>query len=373
MVSIQQIKQQKQDIIRRYSKPENLQGFIQVLNTLTPLVLLWWSIKLSAEVSYWLVAAETGLLCLFSLRTLVLMHECGHGSMFRSRWLNRTFGFIFGVLTGMPQYVWSQHHDYHHSNNGNWEKYRGPLTTPSVQEYEAMSDAQQRTYRRTRNVLFAPLGGFVYLVFNPRFTWLKGSLQCFVHVVRNKIAQPRVAWRTHVESFKTGYWQSRAEYWHMFWNNIVLACVWIGMCWAIGTGLFLIVQLVSLSLAGGIGIALFTVQHNFEHAYATDSDRWCYDCGAIQGTSFLVLPAWLNWFTASIGYHHIHHLSAKIPNYRLVECHKEYSQLFDGVTRIYLSQMLYSLTCLLWDAKAERIISFAEHARQVEERLTRVS
>jgi omega-6 fatty acid desaturase (delta-12 desaturase) len=115
-------------------------------------------------------------LCLFHLRALVLMHECGHGSLFRTRWLNPAFGFFFGVLSGMPQYVWSRHHDFHHANNGNWEKYRGPLTTLSVDEYQAMTQSQQQIYKHSRNFALAPFGGFVYLVFNPRFTWLKERL-----------------------------------------------------------------------------------------------------------------------------------------------------------------------------------------------------
>jgi omega-6 fatty acid desaturase (delta-12 desaturase) len=311
-VSIQHIKQQKQDIIRRHSKPSNLKGLLQVLNTLGPVALLWWAAVVGADVSYWLIAAATLLLCLFNLRVLVLMHECGHGSMFRTRELNRAFGFLFGVVAGMPQYVWSQHHDFHHATNGNWEKYRGAITTQSVDEYEAMSEAQQRLYRSTRSVALAPLAGFVYLIFNPRFTWLKGSVAFMVHLLRSKIARPHDSMKVHAESFKTRYWQSRAEYWHMFWNNIALLSVWIAMCIAIGPGLFFSVYVISLSVAGGIGIALFTLQHNFEHAYATDSERWCYDTGAIEGTSFLVLPGWLNWFTASIGYHHIHHLSAEL-------------------------------------------------------------
>jgi omega-6 fatty acid desaturase (delta-12 desaturase) len=97
---------------------------------------------------------------LFTLRILVLMHECGHGSLFKTPVLNRVFGFVFGVISGMPQFVWSQHHDYHHATNGNWDKYRGPLTTRSVTEFDAMTEAQRRSYLRIRSLAFAPIGGF---------------------------------------------------------------------------------------------------------------------------------------------------------------------------------------------------------------------
>ena len=146
----------------------------------------------------------------------------------------------------------------------------------------------------------------------------------------------------------------------MFCNNVALLSIWALMCWACGSALFFTIYLLSLSIAGGMGIVLFTVQHNFEHAYASDGERWDYDAGALEGTSFLALPGWLNWFTANIGYHHIHHLSANIPNYRLVECHAEYEHLFPQVPRLKLSEVHQALKCILWDRRARRIISVAE-------------
>ncbi len=122
----------------------------------------------------------------------------------------------------------------------------------------------------------------------------------------------------------------------MFWNNAVLLSWWAVMCWTCGAALFFPIYLVTVSLAGGAGIVLFTVQHNFEHAYASDTADWDYDTGAISGTSFLILPEFLNFFTANIGYHHIHHLSPRIPNYCLVDCHNTYPHLFTEVRTIAL-------------------------------------
>jgi acyl-lipid omega-6 desaturase (Delta-12 desaturase) len=150
----------------------------------------------------------------------------------------------------------------------------------------------------------------------------------------------------------------------MLVNNLVLLSVWVLMCFACGTGLFFFIYLLTVSIAGGAGIVLFTVQHNFEHSYASDDAHWDYDTGALEGTSFLVLPYWLNWFTVDIGYHHIHHLSASIPNYRLVKCHNEYQHLFGRVTRVKLSEVLGALDCILWDTRAQRIISMTEYRQQ---------
>jgi omega-6 fatty acid desaturase (delta-12 desaturase) len=358
------IKQHKRVMISRFGKSDNIKGLTQVLTTLVPLALLWSVAVLCASRFWWVTAIAVLLIALFLLRVFALMHECGHGSLFRSRWLNRTVGFLLGVVTGMPQYVWSQHHGYHHAHNGNWDKYRGPYSTLSVDEYGALTAARQRMYRQKCSLAAAPLAGFIYLIFMPRFTWIKGTVGLALHVIGGKLARRQVSLHEHAAGYRCRYWKNAREYWHMSWNNMVLLSIWALMCAACGSALFFTVYLLSLSIAGGMGIVLFTVQHNFEHAYASDGECWDYDAGALEGTSFLALPGWLNWFTANIGYHHIHHLSANIPNYRLVECHAEYEHLFPQVPRLKLSEVHQALKCILWDRRARRIISVAEYQQR---------
>jgi acyl-lipid omega-6 desaturase (Delta-12 desaturase) len=351
-------------MIARYAQSQDVKGLAQVLTTLIPFALLWWAAVLLAGASAWLAAIPLPFIILFTVRGFGLMHECGHGSLFRHAWVNRGVGFLFGVMSGMPQFVWSQHHNYHHAHNGNWDKYRGPYTTLSIDEYAALSERRQRLYRFKCSVLAAPLAGFIYLIANPRVTWLRGSIGLVIHVVRRKLAQPRVSLRAHAASFSTRYWKSAREYRHMLWNNLALLGVWASMCYACGISTFFCIYVLSVSIAGGAGIVLFTVQHNFNSSYASDNEHWDHDTGAIEGTSFLVLPRWLNWFTVNIGYHHIHHLSASIPNYRLVACHDEYQHLFSGVTRVRLCGVLDALKCILWDRHAQRIISVAEYQQR---------
>jgi omega-6 fatty acid desaturase (delta-12 desaturase) len=364
-LSVDLIKQNKRVMISRFGKSDNIKGLTQVLTTLLPLALLWWAAVRSASSFWWVTATAVLLITLFLLRVFALMHECGHASLFRSRRLNRAVGFLLGVVTGMPQYVWSQHHNYHHAHNGNWDKYRGPYSTLSVDEYASLTAARQRMYRQKCSMAAAPVAGFIYLIFNPRFTWIKGTVGLVRHVIAHKLARPAVSLRRHAASYQCRYWKNAREYWHMSGNNMVLLGMWVLMCWACGSALFFSIYLLSLSIAGGMGIVLFTVQHNFEHAYASGSERWDHDVGAIEGTSFLALPGWLNWFTANIGYHHIHHLSANIPNYRLVECHAEYQHLFRDVARLKLSEVSHALKCILWDARAGRIISVAEYRQRI--------
>jgi acyl-lipid omega-6 desaturase (Delta-12 desaturase) len=358
------IRQHKRVMISRFGESDNLKGLTQVLTTLVPLVLLWWVAVRCAPAFPWVTALAVLLMILFILRVFALMHECGHRSLFRSRRLNRVVGFVLGVVTGMPQYVWSQHHNYHHAHNGNWDRYRGPYATLSVDEYAALTATRQRMYRQKCSMAAAPLAGFIYLIFNPRFTWIKGTAGLVLHLIAGKLARPDVPLREQAASYQCRYWKNPREFWHMSWNNIVLLGIWALMCWVCGSALFFSIYLLSVSMAGGIGIVLFTVQHNFEHAYASDNERWDYDTGAMEGTSFLALPGWLNWFTANIGYHHIHHLSASIPNYCLVECHAEYQHLFLGVARLKLSEVHNALKCILWDTRARRIISVAEYRQR---------
>ncbi len=361
MSTIAGLKELKRTIIARHARPDNVKGFSQVLTTLLPLAALWYGAVLSVNLSYWLTAAVIALMSLFLLRGFVLMHECGHGSLFRTARLNRAFGFLFGVVAGMPQYVWSRHHQHHHSTNGNWNKYRGPLNVIPTNEYAAMTLLQQRRFTNARSIRLVPLAGFLYFIFHPRISLLRGSVSLLHYIIKSKIARPGISIKAHALAFKTPHWSSAREYWHMFCNNVVLISLWGLMAWAVGPLLFLVCYTVSVSLAGGAGILLFTVQHNFEHSYASHDEGWDSDTAAIKGTSFLVLPRWLNWFTANIGYHHIHHLSARIPNYRLRECHDENQHLFSAVTRIRLSEIPRAFRCILWDTLSRRIVSVAEY------------
>lgn len=348
------LEQRKRAMVRRYGAGSNRIGLIQVLTALVPLTGLWALALWSWGRHPWLAAAAIAGITLFLIRVFALMHECGHGALFASRGLNRLAGFAFGVVSGMPQFVWAQHHDYHHRNNGNWERYRGPLSTLSVAEYSALTPGQRRLYRLTRHILLAPVGGFIYLIFNPRYNWLKGNLSFASHLARGR----------RPADFRTRHWKTWREYRHISANNAALLTAWWQMVELAGAATFFPIYLISLSLAGGVGIMLFTVQHNFEHAYAAATEDWNHDTGAMHGTSFLVLPGWLNWFTANIGYHHVHHLSAAIPNYRLVECHRANADLFGTVQRLYLKDVPGALQCLLWDQAGGRIVSFAQYERE---------
>ena len=256
MLSQAQWQAHKRAIVESYATPNDGRGWLQMLSVAAPVALLWFAIRQASTDSPWLVAAATVGLSLFMLRGFVLMHDCGHHSLFRSRRLNRIGGFLLGVLAGMPQQVWAENHRYHHVTNGNWAKYRGPLNVACVSDYLAMDAGQRRRYRYTRDILMAPFAGCLYFLVNPRVTWLRATW----HLLRRRLtrARPQAG-----DGLPPGV--TMAHYRYMTWNNLALLSAWGLMAWAIDPCLFFACYVISGSLAGGYGIVLFTVQHNFEH------------------------------------------------------------------------------------------------------------
>jgi len=357
MLTPAQWQARKRAIVDRYATPSNRRGSLQLLSVFAPIAGLWIAIRQASHGSMWIVAAATLCLSLFLLRGFVLMHDCGHHSLFRSKSLNRLAGFLLGVLAGMPQQVWAENHRFHHVTNGNWTRYRGPLNVARVSDYLAMNAGERRRYRYSRDILLSPIAGCLYFLVNPRITWLRASVQ----LLRHRLA--RTGRQESLARVPLSNCASLAHYRYMTWNNLFLLAASGLMAWAVGPWLFLGCYVVSGSLAGAYGIVLFTVQHNFEHSYASADEGWDRDEAALRGTSFLILPRWLNWLTADAAYHHVHHLCASVPNYRLAACHKEHELLFSGVRRVRLFEIPAALKHILWDLTARRLVSVAEAVR----------
>ncbi len=342
----------------QFATPCNRMAVWQCLSTVIPIAGIWFAIAtidLDSLRNVLIAVGLAGLLTLFLLRVFVLMHDCGHNSLFRSRLGNRAMGFVFGVLAGMPQMVWARHHQYHHQTNGNWARYRGPLNIATVEQYRAMSPAAQRRYRMSRSIWLAPLAGFFYLILSPRITWLRATAalaRCSVS--RSDEGELSIA---QLSSFGTPYCRSICDYRHMLWNNLALLSAAAGLALCMGLARFVPFYLLPLSLAGGGAIVLFSIQHNFDGSYASGDEGWDRQRAALDGTSLLVLPRWLNWFTADIAYHHVHHLCARVPNYRLASCHDQHAAHFRQVRRISLAQVPRHARCILWDRESRSIVS----------------
>lgn len=310
--------------------PDTIRSVRQLAVTAAGFVLLWLAMLWSLEVSY----ALTLLLAIpasgFLVRLFMIQHDCGHGSYFRSRWARDTVGFVIGVLTLTPYHYWRRTHAHHHAHSGDLDfRGFGDVDTLTVREYEALSPLKRLGYRVYRHpLILLGVGGLYHFLIKHRYP---------SDVPRD--------WK-----------QAWASVW---WTNAALGGILITAWLTIGLDRFLMVQAPVTLITCATGVWLFYVQHQFEETYWHRHEEWDFVEASIRGSSHLVLPRPLQWITASIGLHHVHHLSARVPNYRLQECLDGTPEL-QVATRIGILDgwRLFRLT--LWDEDARRLIGFRE-------------
>lgn len=312
--------------VEKYRQPSTARALLQIANTFIPYALLWYFMYLSLAVSWWLIAPLAVLAGMFLVRIFIIFHDCGHGSYFPSQRANEIVGFIAGVLTFTPFYHWRWEHAIHHTTAGHLDKRgMGDIWTMTVQEYLEASRWKRFAYQLARNPV-------VLFVIAP----------VFMFVVMQRYPKPGASPR------------ERHSVW---WTNLAALCMAIGLSGIFGTVAYLLIQLIVLGVGGAIGVWMFYVQHQFEDVYWERGDNWDYAAAALQGSSFYKLPRVLQWFSGNIGFHHIHHLSVRIPNYNLQKCH-EADPLFLQVKPLNLTASLKSLTLRLWDEEARRLVGY---------------
>ncbi|SKB16040.1 Fatty acid desaturase [Planktothrix sp. PCC 11201] len=344
-------------VLSPYRKSNNLWGTYQILNTVIPYLLLWILAVKAAAISLWLLPPIMVLITLFSVRCFSLMHDCGHYSLFSSKKVNRVVGFILGVINAIPQYPWSRGHAYHHKTNGDWERYRGPSALISTEEFAKLSPSAQGWYEFLRHPFMIFPGGFFYLAIKPRLALILGIYGCFIHVLTSFKQDPNMSWRERFSSYQSRNWYTTGEFWDLLFNNICVVGGWIILSHYLGWGFFWTVYSITLTCSAALFICVFFVQHNFEGSYAHKTEGWDYLRGAIEGSSYLELPPILKWFSADIGYHNIHHLCERIPNYNLEACHNQNIHLLAGVKTLRISDIPDCFKFILWDSTANRLVS----------------
>lgn len=344
-------------VLTPYMKSNDLWATYQILNTLIPYIVLWFLAVKSAAVSLWFLPPIVILITLFSLRCFSLMHDCGHYSLFTSKKVNRVVGFVLGAINAIPQYPWSRGHAYHHKTNGDWERYRGPSGLVSTEEFAKLSPTSQKRYEFLRQPWMIIPGGFFYLAIKPRMSLLLGIYGLIRHTFDCWKQKSGLSLLEIFASYKSRNWYTTAELWDLILNNICVIGAWITLSNWLGAGLFLGIYSATLTLSAAIFICVFFVQHNFEGSYAHKTEGWDYLLGAIEGSSYLKLPAILNWFSADIGYHNIHHLSERIPNYNLAACHQENAHLLANSKVLRLADIPECFGFLLWDAASDSLVS----------------
>lgn len=327
-------------LLARYRKPVLWRSATQLVTTAVPFALLWLVMLWSLEAGYWLTLLLAVPAALFFVRMFMLQHDCGHGSFFRSRRANDAVGSVLGVLTLVPYAYWRRTHAVHHATSGNLEtRSFGDIDTLTVREYLSRSQLKRLLYRLYRHPL-------VLLLIGPAYQ--------FILKHRFPVDTPRT-W--------TREWTS------VHWTNLGLVALVAGLGWAVGLDRFLLVHLPITLIAGSMGVYLFYVQHQYEDTYWRYRETWNYHAAGLEGASHLVMPKVLQWFTANIGLHHVHHLCSRIPNYHLQRCFDENPALH-RVTRLTLWESVKTLRLTLWDEDETRLVGFRD-LRAIRARLAR--
>ena len=318
-------------LVAEYAQPRLSRTWLDVATSVAPYIGLLVAMYFLLDVSVLLSLALAPLAAGFLLRTFILFHDCTHGSLFKNKWANRWLGTTLGLLVYTPFESWGHSHAVHHATAGDLDRRgTGDVPTLTVAEYNARSRRGRLAYRLFRNPLIMfGLGPMLSVVILPRL------------VPRN--ARPRLR-RSIIRT------------------NIAVTVIVTGLVLLMGWWQYLLVQWPAAWLASSAGIFLFYVQHQFEDVYWECSENWKYADAAIRGSSFFKLPRILQYFTGNIGFHHVHHLSARIPNYNLQRAHEDLD-LFRDVPTLTLTEGIRTTRLKLWDERQGRLVSWAQARR----------
>ncbi len=323
----------------KYERPHLGRSLWQIANSVIPYLVLWYLMYRSLEISYWLTLALAVVAAGFLTRIFIICHDCGHNAFFKSKTANNLWGWFTALFTLMPFYQWRHDHAVHHATSGDLDRRGvGEIWTMTVREYQQASRWRRLAYRLYRNpfVMFG-VGALYYFLIRNRFT-TAGS--------------------------------TRAARRNVHWTNLVLTILLLAVGLTIGLTKFAQVQGPILVMGMAAGVWLFYVQHQFDGAYWAPHEEWSYVSAALEGSSYYKLPKVLQWFTGNIGFHHIHHLSPRIPNYYLERCHNE-NPLFCQIPPVTLRSSLKAVRYRLWDEEQQRLVGFKalrEPARTADQR-----
>ena len=320
------------EVLAPYTRPHVGRSLMDLATSVVPYFGLSLLMYLALDVSYLLVLALAIPTAGFMLRTYMMFHDCAHGSFLPSKRANIWLGTALGLVMFESFASWRHSHAVHHATAGDLDRRGvGDVFTMTVAEFRAARAPGRLAYRAFRNplVMFG-IGPLYSLFLAPRLV--------------RRSARPRI--RRSVIA-----------------TNVGLVVLVGGICWLIGWREYLLIQLPTAVFAGAVGVWLFYVQHQFEDTYWQNTGGWSYADAALRGSSYLRLPRLLQFFTANIGLHHVHHLSAKIPNYNLQRAHDN-TPIFQGVPTLSLWDGLRATRLKLWDEDRRRLVTFAEARAQ---------
>lgn len=320
--------------LKRYAAPSHRRSLLQLAVTGAAFAALWLTMWLVVQHVYALSLLLAPVAAGLMLRLFVIQHDCGHGSYFRSRWANDLVGRVIGVLTLTPYDYWRRAHALHHATSGNLERRGiGDITTLTVAEFARLGPWRRLAYRVYRHpvVLFGIGPAYLFLI--------------------------KHRWPRELPKLSPRPWTN------LMLTNAAIVALTVGLALAVGPVVLLKLQLPVILLASSMGVWLFFVQHQFDTVRWWRDRDWGHAQAALYGSSYYRLPRMLQWLTASIGLHHVHHLCSKVPNYRLQECLEAVPEL-KQIGRLTLLESLRCIRLSLWDEQAGRLVSFREARRR---------
>ncbi|QHQ37438.1 fatty acid desaturase [Algicella marina] len=320
-------------VLATYRDPSTARSLFELAATAIPFFALW-AIAWGLLTIHPLLALPPALLNgFFLVRLFTIQHDCGHGAFFNSRFVNDWLGRGLGVLTLTPYDVWKRSHAIHHAGSGNLDQRGiGDVNTLTVAEYRALSPFGRLRYRAYRHPL---------VLFGVGPAWL-------------------FLWENRLSYGPPGACRKTKRNLHL--TNFGIAAMLIGLFVLGGWKLLVLVFLPTALLAATLGVWLFYVQHQFEETHWEGDPDWQLHEAALHGSSHYVMPSVLQWLTANIGIHHVHHLYSRIPFYRLPEVLRDHAELADA-QRLTIRESFACARFHLWDQQQRRLMSFREARR----------
>ncbi|RFS21767.1 fatty acid desaturase [Chitinophaga silvatica] len=266
---------------------------------------------------------------LLIVRLFVIYHDHQHHTILQQSPIATAIMTVFGLYILAPTSIWKRSHDYHHKHNSKlFSASIGSYPIATRQKFEQMSSKERRAYLVTRHPITI-LAGYLTMFF------LGMCLQSFLSSPRKHL-DSLLAMILHIAG-------SVAVFYFFGWQA------------------WLLFMVIPFTIACGIGAYLFYAQHNFPGVTFKENEDWCYHDAALLSSSFMVMSPIMNWFTANIGYHHIHHLNARIPFYRLPQVMAEIPELQNAkTTSLKIKDIIACFRLKIWDPKLQRMISLRE-------------
>jgi omega-6 fatty acid desaturase (delta-12 desaturase) len=262
-------------------------------------------------------------------RGFIIFHDFQHHTILhRSKIANALFT-VFGIYMVTPPSIWKRSHDHHHQNNSK-------LFSASIGSYPIMTKLKFMEASKSERAQYLITRHPLTMVFSYFTMFLYGMcLQSF-------LASPR-------------------RHWDSLMTLVIHVGIAVFLFVEFGWLTWMLTFFLPFFISHMLGAYLFYAQHNFPGVTFRTNKDWNYAQAALESSSYMKMNFFWQWVTANIGFHHIHHLNARIPFYRLPEAMESLPELQQvTVTTLNPGDMIACLKLKVWDPEAGRMLSMSE-------------